>query len=52
MCASGLATGHLFSPQVESNFGSYQRFLMQAFTYLGSPHTTLKLAAMKFIGRH
>ncbi|XP_073923100.1 maestro heat-like repeat family member 5 [Castor canadensis] len=44
------AENDIFIYMVESNFGSYQRFLMQAFTYLGSPHTTLKLAAMKFIG--
>ena len=38
-------------PQVESNFGSYHQFLMQALIYLGSPHKNLKRMAMKFIGR-
>lgn len=38
-------------PQVESNFASYHKFLMQALIYLSSPYRHLKLAAMKFIGR-
>lgn len=46
-----MVTGPLFSPQLESNVGNYQQFLIQALTYLNSPHMTVKLAAMKFIGR-
>lgn len=38
-------------PQVESNFASYHKFLMQALVYLSSPHRHLKMTAMKFIGR-
>ncbi|XP_040844508.1 maestro heat-like repeat family member 5 [Ochotona curzoniae] len=52
-----LAWGHglgaendVFVYVVESNFGKYHQFLLQALTYLGSPHRPLKLAAMKFIG--
>lgn len=37
-------------PQVESSFGHYRQFLMQASAYLRSPHRNLRLAAMKFIG--
>ncbi|XP_077022760.1 maestro heat-like repeat family member 5 isoform X2 [Tamandua tetradactyla] len=40
----------IFIYMVESNFGSYQQFLLQAFLYLQSPHRNLKLVAMKFIG--
>ncbi|XP_008587356.1 PREDICTED: maestro heat-like repeat family member 5 [Galeopterus variegatus] len=54
---SKLAWGHglgaendVFVYMVESNFGSYHQFLMQALVYLQSPHQSLKLAAMKFIG--
>nr|XP_023504819.1 maestro heat-like repeat family member 5 isoform X7 [Equus caballus] len=36
--------------QVESNFGSYHHFLMQALMHLSSPHHSMKLAAMRFIG--
>uniref|UniRef100_A0A8C0L1Q4 Maestro heat-like repeat family member 5 n=1 Tax=Canis lupus dingo TaxID=286419 RepID=A0A8C0L1Q4_CANLU len=53
-----LAWGHglgaendIFIYMVESNFGSYHQFLMQALIYLGSPHKNLKRMAMKFIGR-
>ncbi|XP_020944448.1 uncharacterized protein LOC110260203 isoform X2 [Sus scrofa] len=35
---------------VESNFGSYHQFLMQALVYLSSPNRCLKVTAMKFIG--
>ncbi|XP_014643504.1 PREDICTED: maestro heat-like repeat family member 5 [Ceratotherium simum simum] len=52
-----LAWGHglgaendIFIYMVESNFGNYHQFLMQALIYLGSPHQSLKLTAMKFIG--
>uniref|UniRef100_A0A8C0MZK4 Maestro heat-like repeat family member 5 n=1 Tax=Canis lupus familiaris TaxID=9615 RepID=A0A8C0MZK4_CANLF len=52
-----LAWGHglgaendIFIYMVESNFGSYHQFLMQALIYLGSPHKNLKRMAMKFIG--
>ncbi|KAM4865422.1 maestro heat-like repeat family member 5 [Thomomys bottae] len=44
------AENDIFIYMVESNFGSYHQFLMQAFTYLGSPQNNLKVAAMKFIG--
>nr|XP_012638090.1 maestro heat-like repeat family member 5 [Microcebus murinus] len=52
-----LAWGHGLSAEndififtVESNFGKYHQLFMQALTYLDSPYSTLKLAAMKFIG--
>ncbi|XP_032272001.1 maestro heat-like repeat family member 5 [Phoca vitulina] len=52
-----LAWGHglgaendIFIYMVESNFGSYHQFLMQALIYLASPHKNLKHTAMKFIG--
>ncbi|XP_038936181.1 maestro heat-like repeat family member 5 isoform X3 [Rattus norvegicus] len=35
---------------LESNVGNYQQFLSQALMCLDSSHTTVKLAAMKFIG--
>ncbi|XP_047584228.1 maestro heat-like repeat family member 5 isoform X4 [Lutra lutra] len=46
---------HLADPcpdvaMVESNFGSYHQFLMQALHYLASPHRNLRRTAMKFIG--
>ncbi|XP_037658554.1 maestro heat-like repeat family member 5 [Choloepus didactylus] len=44
------AENDIFIHMVESNFGSYHQFLMQAFLYLRSPHKNLKLVAMKFIG--
>ncbi|XP_069847604.1 maestro heat-like repeat family member 5 isoform X3 [Dipodomys merriami] len=44
------AENDIFIYMVESNFGSYHQFLMQAFTYLGSSQNNLKVAAMKFIG--
>ncbi|XP_048215185.1 maestro heat-like repeat family member 5 [Perognathus longimembris pacificus] len=44
------AENDVFIYVVESNFGSYHQFLMQAFTYLGSSQSNLKVAAMKFIG--
>uniref|UniRef100_A0A8D2JRA3 Maestro heat-like repeat family member 5 n=1 Tax=Sciurus vulgaris TaxID=55149 RepID=A0A8D2JRA3_SCIVU len=44
------AENDVFIYMVESNFGNYHQFLMQALTYLNSPHKNLKLAAMKFIG--
>ncbi|XP_021515354.1 maestro heat-like repeat family member 5 [Meriones unguiculatus] len=44
------AENDIFVYMMESNFGSYQKFLSQALTYLNSPHRALKLAAMKFIG--
>ncbi|KAF3822795.1 hypothetical protein GH733_008169 [Mirounga leonina] len=53
-----LAWGHglgaendIFIYMVESNFGRYHQFLMQALIYLASPHKNLKHTAMKFIGR-
>uniref|UniRef100_A0A452SV13 Maestro heat like repeat family member 8 n=1 Tax=Ursus americanus TaxID=9643 RepID=A0A452SV13_URSAM len=53
-----LAWGHglgaendIFIYMVESNFGNYHQFLMQALMYLASPHKNLKHTAMKFIGR-
>ncbi|XP_034524420.1 uncharacterized protein LOC117803800 [Ailuropoda melanoleuca] len=52
-----LAWGHglgaendIFIYMVESNFGNYHQFLMQALIYLASPHKNLKHTAMKFIG--
>ncbi|XP_034868167.1 maestro heat-like repeat family member 5 [Mirounga leonina] len=52
-----LAWGHglgaendIFIYMVESNFGRYHQFLMQALIYLASPHKNLKHTAMKFIG--
>ncbi|XP_032729333.1 maestro heat-like repeat family member 5 isoform X1 [Lontra canadensis] len=52
-----LAWGHglgaendIFIYMVESNFGSYHQFLMQALHYLASPHGNLRRTAMKFIG--
>ncbi|XP_047584229.1 maestro heat-like repeat family member 5 isoform X5 [Lutra lutra] len=52
-----LAWGHglgaendIFIYMVESNFGSYHQFLMQALHYLASPHRNLRRTAMKFIG--
>ncbi|ELK11684.1 HEAT repeat-containing protein 7A [Pteropus alecto] len=54
---SKLAWGHglgaendIFIYMVESSFGSSRQFLMQALAYLRSPHRSLRLAAMKFIG--
>nr|XP_044636990.1 maestro heat-like repeat family member 5 isoform X2 [Equus asinus] len=48
---SGLgAENDIFIYMVESNFGSYHQFLMQALMYLSSPHHSMKLAAMRFIG--
>ncbi|KAF6100209.1 hypothetical protein HJG60_013190 [Phyllostomus discolor] len=54
---SKLAWGHglgaesdIFMCMVESNFGKCHQFLMQACTYLSSPHRNLRLTAMKFIG--
>lgn len=47
-----MVTDPLFSPQLESNVGNYQQFLRQALMYLGSSLMTVKLAAMKFIGRY
>ncbi|XP_070078065.1 maestro heat-like repeat family member 5 isoform X9 [Equus caballus] len=48
---SGLgAENDIFIYMVESNFGSYHHFLMQALMHLSSPHHSMKLAAMRFIG--
>lgn len=48
-----MVTGPLFfPPQLESNVGNYQQFLSQALMCLDSSHTTVKLAAMKFIGKY
>ncbi|XP_040592412.1 maestro heat-like repeat family member 5 isoform X3 [Mesocricetus auratus] len=44
------AANDIFVYMIESNFGNYQQFLSQALLYLDSPHKTLKLAAMRFIG--
>ncbi|XP_069931999.1 maestro heat-like repeat family member 5 isoform X11 [Oryctolagus cuniculus] len=44
------AENDIFVYMVESNFGKYPQFLLQALVYLKSPHRPLKLAAMKFIG--
>nr|XP_027804136.1 maestro heat-like repeat family member 5 [Marmota flaviventris] len=44
------AENDVFIYMIESNFGNYHQFLMQALTYLHSPHRNLKLAAMRFIG--
>ncbi|CAH7108886.1 Mroh4 [Phodopus roborovskii] len=44
------AANDIFVYMIESNFGNYQQFLSQALMYLDSPHKTLKLAAMRFIG--
>ncbi|XP_051016484.1 maestro heat-like repeat family member 5 [Acomys russatus] len=44
------AENDIFVYLIESNIGSYQQFLSQALVYLDSPHKTLRLAAMKFIG--
>ncbi|XP_069931992.1 maestro heat-like repeat family member 5 isoform X4 [Oryctolagus cuniculus] len=43
------AENDIFVYMVESNFGKYPQFLLQALVYLKSPHRPLKLAAMKFI---
>uniref|UniRef100_A0A8C3WJ20 Maestro heat-like repeat family member 5 n=1 Tax=Catagonus wagneri TaxID=51154 RepID=A0A8C3WJ20_9CETA len=45
------AENDIFIYMVESNPGSYRRFLMQVLVYLGSPDRRLKVTAMKFIGR-
>lgn len=37
-------------PQVESNFGNFHQFFMQALVYLRSPNRRLKQMAMKFVG--
>uniref|UniRef100_A0A8D1UBT4 Maestro heat like repeat family member 1 n=1 Tax=Sus scrofa TaxID=9823 RepID=A0A8D1UBT4_PIG len=44
------AENDIFIYMVESNFGSYHQFLMQALVYLSSPNRCLKVTAMKFIG--
>nr|XP_040149490.1 maestro heat-like repeat family member 5 isoform X5 [Ictidomys tridecemlineatus] len=44
------AENDVFIYMIESNFGNYHQFFMQALTYLHSPHRNLKLAAMRFIG--
>ncbi|ERE86182.1 HEAT repeat-containing protein 8 [Cricetulus griseus] len=44
------AANDIFVYMIESNLGNYQQLLSQALMYLDSPHKTLKLAAMKFIG--
>ncbi|XP_036088615.1 maestro heat-like repeat family member 5 [Rousettus aegyptiacus] len=44
------AENDIFICMVESSFGHYRQFLMQASAYLRSPHRNLRLAAMKFIG--
>nr|XP_020850998.1 maestro heat-like repeat family member 5 isoform X1 [Phascolarctos cinereus] len=40
----------IFLYMVESNFGEYHLFLLQAFMYVKSPQKNLQQAAMKFIG--
>ncbi|XP_063120725.1 maestro heat-like repeat family member 5 isoform X8 [Rattus norvegicus] len=44
------AANDIFVYMLESNVGNYQQFLSQALMCLDSSHTTVKLAAMKFIG--
>uniref|UniRef100_F6RF44 Maestro heat-like repeat family member 5 n=1 Tax=Monodelphis domestica TaxID=13616 RepID=F6RF44_MONDO len=44
------AENDIFLYMVESNFGEYHLFLLQAFMYVKSPQKNLQRAAMKFIG--
>ncbi|XP_074058239.1 maestro heat-like repeat family member 5 [Macrotis lagotis] len=44
------AESDIFLYMVESNFGEYHLFLLQAFRYVKSPQKYLQRAAMKFIG--
>ncbi|XP_054547910.1 maestro heat-like repeat family member 5 isoform X2 [Talpa occidentalis] len=44
------AENSVFIYMMESSFGHYPQFLMQALAYLGSRHRNLKLTAMRFIG--
>ncbi|XP_060051895.1 maestro heat-like repeat family member 5 [Erinaceus europaeus] len=44
------AENDIFIYTVESNFGNYHKFLMQAVRYLESHDPNLKFIAMKFIG--
>ncbi|XP_036598633.1 maestro heat-like repeat family member 5 [Trichosurus vulpecula] len=44
------AENDIFLYMVESNFGDYHLFLLQAFMYVKSPQKNLQRAAMKFIG--
>ncbi|KAG8515448.1 Maestro heat-like repeat family member 5 [Galemys pyrenaicus] len=43
------AENSVFIYMMESSFGQYPQFLMQALAYLGSPQQDLKLTAMRFI---
>ncbi|XP_077606110.1 maestro heat-like repeat family member 5 isoform X2 [Crocuta crocuta] len=44
------AENDIFIYVVESNFGNFHQFFMQALVYLRSPNRRLKQMAMKFVG--